>query len=119
MNLLPQRKVRIRPGDKVSLASIGITPTRHNPKRRFTFARWESTLHTKKDLFMLAVISWRCDCGMNVKAMYETDGMTKVRCPKVSCKITHIVDGEITKLWIKKDDSTSWRPQQATSLTLS
>ncbi len=24
---------------------------------------------------MLAVISWQCDCGMHVKAMYETDGV--------------------------------------------
>ena len=40
---------------------------------------------------MLAVISWQCDYGMHVKAMYETDGMTTVRCPQSFCNITHIV----------------------------
>ena len=41
-----------------------------------------------------AVVSWQCDCGMRVKAMYETDGVTTVRCPNSFCKIPHIVDGK-------------------------
>ena len=64
---------------------------------------------------MLAVVSWQCDCGMNVKAMYETGGKTKVRCPKSACTIVHDVDGEITDFWIK-DDSADWRPQEVRSL---
>ncbi len=64
---------------------------------------------------MLAVVSWQCDCGMKVKAMYETDGITKVRCPNAFCKITHIVDGRITELWTKHD-SKDWRPYDFSSL---
>jgi len=64
---------------------------------------------------MLAVVSWQCDCGMNVKAMYETDEMTRVRCPKSFCKITHVVDGKITAFWIK-DDSTEWQPHEVRDL---
>ena len=58
---------------------------------------------------MLSLVSWQCDCGMNVKAMYNTDGITKVRCPNTFCKMIHIVEGKITELWIK-DDSANWRP---------
>jgi len=64
---------------------------------------------------MLAVVSWQCDCGMNVKAMYETNGMTAVRCPGSFCKVTHMVDGKITELWIN-NDSTDWRQHQFDSL---
>jgi len=64
---------------------------------------------------MLAVVSWKCDCGMNVKAMYETGGKTSLRCPESLCKNIHDVEGEITELWIK-DDSTDWRPQEVRSL---
>ena len=27
---------------------------------------------------MLAIVSWQCECGMNVKAMYQTDDATAV-----------------------------------------
>ena len=64
---------------------------------------------------MLAVVTWQCDCGMNVRAMYETDGQTRVRCPATFCKITHIVDGKITELWIR-NDSTGWRERQFSDL---
>ena len=64
---------------------------------------------------MLAVVSWQCSCGMNVKAMYETGSKTRIRCPKSLCKIVHDVDGEITELWIK-DGSTNWQPQEMRSL---
>jgi len=64
---------------------------------------------------MLAVVSWQCDCGMNVKAMYETDGLTRIRCPAEFCKITHPVEGKITELWIK-DDSKGWRERQFSDL---
>jgi hypothetical protein len=64
---------------------------------------------------MLAVVSWKCECGMNVKAMYETGGTTKVRCPKSGCRIIYNVDGEISELWTR-DDSTDWRPQEVRSL---
>jgi hypothetical protein len=52
---------------------------------------------------------------MNVKAMYETGSITHVRCPNTFCKTTHIVDGEITELWIK-DDSLNWRPYDFSNL---
>ena len=64
---------------------------------------------------MLSVVSWQCNCGMNVKAMYETGSITHVRCPNTFCKTTHIVDGEITELWIK-DDSLNWRPYDFSNL---
>ena len=64
---------------------------------------------------MLAVVSWQCGCGMNVKAMYETDEKTTVRCPNSYCKITHIVDGKVTGLWIK-DGPATWRPHIFTDL---
>jgi hypothetical protein len=53
---------------------------------------------------MLAVIVWDCICGNRVKAMYETDGKTVVRCPKPSCEAKHIVDGHITDLWVQKEN---------------
>jgi hypothetical protein len=68
---------------------------------------------------MLAVISWQCDCGMRVKAMYETDGMTRVRCPQSFCNITYIVDGEVTELWIKPEQApTDWRRHEVASLVV-
>ena len=57
---------------------------------------------------MLSVVSWQCNCGMKVKAMYETDHLTEVRCPNAFCKITHTVDGQISELGIK-DDGTDWQ----------
>jgi len=65
---------------------------------------------------MLAVFSWQCSCGMNVKAMYETDGITRIRCPKAFCKITHPVDGKIIDLWIKDHDASKWQPHEVSSL---
>ena len=64
---------------------------------------------------MLAVVSWECVCGMKVKAMYETGGMTRIRCPKPSCTATHIVDGVVSELWTK-DDSKDWRAHDLQSL---
>src|SRR5256885_8972444 len=29
----------------------------------------------------LSLITWRCDCGLQVKAICEPNGMTTVRCP--------------------------------------
>jgi len=50
---------------------------------------------------MLAVLAWQCKCGLHVKAMYETTGITTVRCPdpQGKCKITHPIGGTITHLW--------------------
>ncbi len=52
---------------------------------------------------MLAVVNWRCTCGLEVKAMYEADGQTVLRCPTPQCKTTHIIGGRITTVWIKED----------------
>src|SRR5438105_1912857 len=63
---------------------------------------------------MLSVITWRCDCGLDVKAMYETDGMTTVRCPDLQgkCKITHPIDGKVTHLWVENTTAAQqiWTP---------
>ncbi len=65
---------------------------------------------------MFTVISWQCECGIKLKAIYETKGMTTIHCPKSSCKFTHIVDGGITELWIKDDSgSKDWRRQKLSS----
>ena len=66
---------------------------------------------------MLAVVSWQCNCGLNVKAMYETDGVTKIRCPGPACTVTHTVDGNITALWIK-EESADWRLHDFVSLII-
>ena len=63
----------------------------------------------------LSIIAWRCDCGLHVKAMYETDGgMTTVRCPdpQGKCKVTHPIGGSLTHLWHESSDQvwTSVRP---------
>jgi hypothetical protein len=50
---------------------------------------------------MLAVVSWVCDCGAHVKVMYDTVGTTTIRCPNASCHNTHIVDGQISEVWIE------------------
>jgi len=66
---------------------------------------------------MLAVVTWQCLCGMNVKTMYETDGVTKVRCPNSFCQITRAVDGKITELWIKGDSApTEWQRHEVAGL---
>ena len=65
---------------------------------------------------MLAVVSWQCDCGMRVKVMYETDGLTRIRCPATFCQITHIVEGKITELWWIKDDRAGWQERQFSDL---
>jgi hypothetical protein len=57
---------------------------------------------------MLAVVSWKCNCGLEVKAMYDADGQTVLRCPTVYCKTTHIITGKILTVWIK-DDPADWR----------
>jgi len=54
---------------------------------------------------------------MYVKVMYETDRVTKLRCPNSFCEITHTVDGKITELWIKGDSpSTGWSGHEIASL---
>ena len=54
----------------------------------------------------LSLITWRCDCGLHVKAMYETDGVTIVRCPdpQGKCKVTHPIGGRLTHLWRESSD---------------
>ena len=51
---------------------------------------------------MPAVILWACDCGTHVRALYEVDGATAVRCPKPPCKIKHLVSGRVTQLWVEE-----------------
>ena len=55
---------------------------------------------------MLSVVTWRCDCGLHVKAMYESDGTTTVRCPdpQGKCKVTHPIGGRLTHLWRESSD---------------
>jgi len=54
---------------------------------------------------------------MKVKAMYETEGVTKIHCPRSFCKITRPVDGNITELWIQPEPaSTDWPRQEVTGL---
>ena len=45
---------------------------------------------------MLAVISWQCDCGTHVKVMYETQGVSTIRCPNSFCNFTRIITGRGT-----------------------
>ena len=64
---------------------------------------------------MLAVVSWKCDCGTHVKVMYDTDGKTRVRCP--TCPKIHAVDGKISHLWVSSgNDDTKWTEQDASPL---
>ena len=64
---------------------------------------------------MLSVILWQCDCGCVVKAMYETNGTSTIRCPKRSCTKTHNVEGRIVQIWAKNTDDF-WQLQDALSL---
>ena len=64
---------------------------------------------------MLAVVSWQCVCGLKVKAMYETDGKTTIRCPTPSCRATHIVDGKISEIWVD-NDGNKWTAQDVAPL---
>ena len=66
---------------------------------------------------MLAVISWECDCGTHVKAMYETDGMTTIRCPKPGCRTKHLVSGKVSELWVENADHV-WTPHEVASLVV-
>jgi len=69
---------------------------------------------------MLSVISWRCVCGLHVKAMYETDGTTRVRCPdpKGKCKITHAVGGKVSHMWVETADQV-WTAQNVAPFIVS
>jgi hypothetical protein len=64
---------------------------------------------------MLAIVSWQCDCGAHVKAMYETDGHTVVRCPTPSCKTKHLIDGNITQFWVE-DTERRWTMHDVSEL---
>jgi hypothetical protein len=59
---------------------------------------------------MLAVVVWTCECGCEVKVMYDTGGTTNIRCPNSDCKRTHPVDGKVSDLWLKDKDN-AWREQ--------
>ena len=69
---------------------------------------------------MLSVISWRCDCDLHVKAMYETNGMTTIRCPdpKGKCKITHPVGGKVSHMWVETADQV-WTAQNVAPFIVS
>ena len=66
---------------------------------------------------MLSVIVWECECGCSVKAMYDTNGATLVRCPKQFCVKTHTIEGRIVKIWAK-DTGDLWQSQDIPSLVL-
>jgi hypothetical protein len=66
---------------------------------------------------MLSVIVWQCECGCIVKAMYETNGATIIRCPKRSCPKTQKVEGRIVQLWAKNTDDY-WQLQDVPSLVM-
>jgi hypothetical protein len=66
---------------------------------------------------MLSVIVWQCECGCMLKAMYDTNGSTTVRCPKRPCQGTHKVDGRIVQIWAK-DGGEFWKLQDAPALVL-
>jgi hypothetical protein len=66
---------------------------------------------------MLSVIVWQCECGCMVKAMYNTNGATIVRCPRPSCSRTHNVDGRIVQIWAKGAEDL-WQPQDIPALIL-
>ena len=40
---------------------------------------------------------------MHVKVLYDATGLTRIRCPDPlgKCRITHLVDGKLNKLWIE------------------
>jgi hypothetical protein len=65
---------------------------------------------------MLAVVVWECICGTHVKAMYETDGRTVVRCPNLLCDAKHIVDGHITHFWVQEENV--WKPRDVVPLIM-
>jgi hypothetical protein len=69
---------------------------------------------------MLSVMSWRCACGLHVKAMYDADGTTTFRCPdpKGKCEITHAVGGKLSHLWVETAEQV-WTPKNIAPLIVS
>ena len=63
---------------------------------------------------MLAVISWQCDCGTHVKVMYETEGVSTVRCPNTPCGSRRLITGRITSIW--EDSGAGWQTRDVTNL---
>ena len=63
---------------------------------------------------MLAVISWQCDCGTHVKVMYETEGVSTIRCPNTFCNFTRIITGRVTSIW--EDNGGGWQVRDVTNL---
>src|SRR5256885_7317106 len=65
---------------------------------------------------------WRWELHLQRRCAAAYSGLQKVviefmRSPNSFCKITHIVDGRITEVWIK-DDSPHWRRHQCDSLII-
>lgn len=67
---------------------------------------------------MLSVISWECDCGAHLKAMYETEGRTTIRCPEPVCRARHLVDGKVSNLWVQ-DANHVWQGREVAPLIVS
>jgi hypothetical protein len=65
---------------------------------------------------MLAVISWQCDCGTHVKVMYETEGVSTLRCPNGFCNCTRIVTGRVTSIW--EDNGGGWQVRDVAKFIL-
>lgn len=64
---------------------------------------------------MLALVSWKCECGLRVKVLYDKDGRTIIRCP--TCPKIHAVGGKISHLWANDDgDEQNWTAQDVSRL---
>jgi hypothetical protein len=74
-----------------------------------------TTITDLRRIAMQSVVVWTCNCGSEVKAMYDIDGTTTIRCPDVSCRTTHIVEGKVSKLWVR-DFHKLWRPREVSDL---
>ena len=59
---------------------------------------------------MAAVVVWRCDCGVEYKAVFESSSKAMaIRCATESCKARHIIPGKATQFYLQTTTGSPWR----------
>ena len=59
---------------------------------------------------MAAVVVWRCDCGVEYKAVFESSPKAMaIRCATESCKTRHIITGKVNQLFLQTTPGNPWR----------
>jgi hypothetical protein len=75
-----------------------------------SFVKCPSTEAIESEAQMAGVVVWRCDCGVEYKAVFNSSskGMA-VRCATPTCKTRHIITGQVAQLFVQTLAEGPWR----------